>query len=81
MTGRVNANADGYLVCWQCDTCEMHMSGFLKIGESAERTCPSGRIKGNPRWLKMKRKGEIVPYSCKGKMVVLVDDRPEETKP
>jgi hypothetical protein len=79
MTGRVNANADGYLVCWQCDKCECRISGFLQPGDSIERHCGSNYAHGKSHYpLRTKKAGLIVPYECKGKMVVMLDDRPEK---
>jgi hypothetical protein len=70
------------LVVWQCEKCGVTRTAFLAVGESTERgICGSNYIKGNKQYpLRIRRNGDVVPYACKGKMVVIVDERPEAIK-
>ena len=67
MTGRVT---------WRCEKCAVTMTGWLEPDAPTERRCASNYVKGKKLYpLRVKRKGEVVPYVCGGTMVVMEDER------
>jgi hypothetical protein len=66
------------LVVWQCSKCQRTMTGFLEQRADTKRMCGSNYIKGRLRYpLRVMRNGDIVPYVCKGEMIVKYDERPK----
>ena len=70
-------NQESFQVSWQCEKCGVTMTGFLRTGDPTARVCNSNTVRGKKGYpMRMKKAGLIVPYVCKGTMIVVLDERP-----
>jgi hypothetical protein len=69
--------SERFLVAWRCEKCSRGMCGFLETGEPTDRVCGACYARGKKTYpLRVKRAGIIVPFECKGNMLVVHDERP-----